>query len=109
MYESPINQILGEMQIAYENECMKEVQSCGFDVNKEELLKALKYDREQYTKGYSDGYNKAIDEVIWQLEAEVESSAKFIREYDDSIAQKAYYSGLRDALKIAEQLKGEKQ
>lgn len=50
--------------------------------------------------------NKAIDEVIRQLDAEVESSAKFIREYDDSIAQKAYYRGLKTALKIAEQLKG---
>lgn len=48
---------------------------------------------------------KAFDEFINQMEAEVESSAKFIREYDDSIAQKAYYSGLCHALKIAEQLK----
>lgn len=56
---------------------------------------------------YSKGYNKAIDDFIRQLEAEVESSAKFIREYDDSIAQKAYYKGLSYALKIAEQLKGE--
>ena len=49
--------------------------------------------------------NKVIDEVIMQLEAEVESSAKFIREYDDSIAQKAYYKGLSNALKIAEEMK----
>lgn len=54
MYESPINQILGEMQTTYENECLKVVQSYGFDVNKEELIKALKYDRNQYAKGYND-------------------------------------------------------
>lgn len=41
MYESPINQILGEIQITYENECIKAVQSCGFDVNKEELKKSI--------------------------------------------------------------------
>lgn len=67
MYESPINQILGEMQTTYENECMKAVQSVGFDVNKEELTKALKYDREQYSKGYSDGYAKAIDEFAERM------------------------------------------
>lgn len=64
MYESPINQILGEMQTTYENECMKVVQSVGFDVNKEELTKALQYDRNQYEKGYADGYAKAIDDAI---------------------------------------------
>lgn len=54
MYESPITQILSEMQMSYENECLKAVQNVGFDVNKEELTKALMYDREQYSKGYAD-------------------------------------------------------
>ena len=66
MYESPITQILGEMQTQYENDCMKVVQQCGFDVNKEELIKALSYDRNQYSKGYEDGYNKAIDDLVLQ-------------------------------------------
>ena len=64
MYESPITQILGEIQTKYENDCMKVVQQCGFDVNKEELIKALSYDSNQYSKGYSDGYNKAIDDFV---------------------------------------------
>jgi hypothetical protein len=109
MYESPVNIIYGEMQTQIEGDVFKAIQNVGIDVNEEELLKALQYDREQYSKGYKDGYANGIDELISQLEAEVESSAKFIREYDDSIAQKAYYKGLSDALKIAEQLKGEKQ
>lgn len=67
MYESPINQILGEMQITYENECMKAVQSCGFDVNKEELTKVLQYDRNQYEKGHNDGYAMAIDEFAEKI------------------------------------------
>ena len=54
----------------------------------------------------AEEHNKAIDKVIRQLEAEVESSAKFIREYDDSIAQKAYYSGLKRSLEIAKKMKG---
>ena len=32
------------------------------DVDKEELLQALKYDREQYKKGYADGFQDALAE-----------------------------------------------
>lgn len=67
MYESPITQILGEIQTTVEDDCMKVVQQCGFDVNKEELMKALSYDRNQYSKGYEDGYNKAIDDFAEKL------------------------------------------
>lgn len=66
MYESPINQILGEMRMEMEGECMKVVQQCGFDVNKEELTKALAYDRKQYEKGFVD----AIDELRQRFVAE---------------------------------------
>lgn len=59
--------ILGGMQTQLEDECMKVVQSCGFNVEKEELKAALMYDREQYSKGYADGYNKAIDEYVNRL------------------------------------------
>ncbi len=55
MWESPINQILGEMRVEMEGECLKAVQQCGFVVDKEELAKALMYDRQQYEKGYADG------------------------------------------------------
>ena len=102
MWESPVNVIYGEMQTQIEGDIYKAIQNVGIDVDKEELLKALQYDRHQYEKGYAD----AFDELINQLDAEVESSAKFIREYDDSIAQKAYYSGLKSALKIAKEMKG---
>ena len=50
---------------------------------------------------------EAIKEVVAQLEAEIESSDKYIREYDDSIEQKAYNKGLRDACRIAKETVGE--
>ena len=56
MWESPINMILGEMRTEMVGECLKTVQQCGFVVDKEELAKALMYDRQQYEKGYEDGY-----------------------------------------------------
>jgi hypothetical protein len=99
MYESPINQILGEMQISYENECLKAVQSCGFDVNREELLRAVKYDREQYSKGYSDGYAKAIDEFVKAVESEVIPG-------DFEKMELYTFLSVSNIKKIAEQLKG---
>lgn len=53
-YKSPIELIMGQMNMSLEGEICKAVQSVGVNVNKEELLKALQYDRNQYQKGYSD-------------------------------------------------------
>lgn len=50
-YQSPIEVILQRMQTKIED-CMKAVQRYGFNINKEELEKALRYDRDQYRKGY---------------------------------------------------------
>lgn len=55
MYESPVEIIQTQMQMQMDGEILKAVQGVGIDVNKEELLKALAYDREQYSKGYKDG------------------------------------------------------
>ena len=64
MYESPINIIISKLCTNIESDCLQAVQRYGFDVDKEELARALCYDREQYEKGYMDGYNKAIDDAI---------------------------------------------
>lgn len=55
MYESPIEIIQTQMQMQMDEGILKAVQGVGIDVNKEELIKALDYDREQYSKGYKDG------------------------------------------------------
>ena len=62
MYESPINIIISELCTKLESDCIKSVQHYGFDIDKEELANALNYDRNQYEKGHTDGYNKAIDD-----------------------------------------------
>lgn len=53
-YESPIHMIYSELNQQVEEHIYKCVLNVGIDVNKEELIKALKYDRNQYDKGYSD-------------------------------------------------------
>ncbi len=53
-YQSPIEIIQEQVQAGIENEVLKTVMHVGVVVDKEELIKALTYDRNQYTKGYND-------------------------------------------------------
>ena len=65
-YKSPISIWLTESQKAFEEQTekqvYKEIINVGVEVDKEELLKALEYDREQYKKGFKDGANSVIEE-----------------------------------------------
>jgi hypothetical protein len=54
-YESPIQIIQGQLRLEQENGVYKAVLDAGVIVDKDELLKALKYDRGQYEEGYRDG------------------------------------------------------
>ena len=63
MYKSPIEKIYGEMQSQMikqdEMNMMLSVnQAVGYEVDKDELQKALSYDRNQYQKGYDDAMQK---------------------------------------------------
>lgn len=64
MYESPITIAKRQVQTQLEEGVMKAVLDCGIIVDKEELIKALKYDRDQYQKGYEDGMLVSNDEWI---------------------------------------------
>ncbi len=72
-YESPITVIMGQMRMEQENNIYKAVQEYGVNVDKDELIKALQYDRDQYEKGYINGYNSAASEVARELFEELES------------------------------------
>lgn len=66
MYEPPIqlimNDALKQIQTAQENTIYKTIQSIGVNVDKDELIKALRYDRLQYQKGFDDGYHSFADD-----------------------------------------------
>lgn len=63
MWESPIHQYTTDIQTKIENDIMTCVAGYGIEVDKEELLKALAYDRDQYNKGYNDGYRDAMERI----------------------------------------------
>lgn len=84
-YESPVQIHLSQMQGQLEDGVCKAVQSYGIDVNKDELVKALAYDREQYNKGFRDGVRKFAEmwkeetsnrEIIWDTDAAIDIFVK---------------------------------
>lgn len=68
-YESPIEMIYDDIKTSYENSVVKAVQAYDIKVDKAELLKALKYDRAQYDKGFADGYAKGTAGAAAEAEA----------------------------------------
>ena len=64
-YKSPIDLIIGEMQTQIDDDIVKAVQAYDICVNKDELIKALNYDRGQYQNGYKNGFNDAKQHGKW--------------------------------------------
>lgn len=73
MYKSPIEVIsfhdavvnaMKQQYKAVENDVYTAVLNVGVNVDKGELVKALKYDRDQYLAGYADGAQALADKVI---------------------------------------------
>ena len=63
-YESPISIIqdtINEIVEMHDNTIYMKVREI-VDVDKEELHKALAYDRDQYNKGYQNGYRRGLEE-----------------------------------------------
>ena len=69
-YESPFDLYFENVKYEIEKEMIKASQKVGIHVDKAELIKALRYDRGQYEKGYLDGmkswgkYGKWIKENL---------------------------------------------
>lgn len=63
-YKSPIEIISGEVQTKLEGDVLKVIQNYDITVDKDELLKALAYDRDQYRKGWEDGWVHAKWDII---------------------------------------------
>lgn len=89
MYESPINiftvadRIVEDIQKSQEEYVMSYVKELGITADKEELVRALKYDRNQYEKGYLDGMHYVLTEeniVDWMAEYIKNNSIKSLME-----------------------------
>ena len=79
MYKSPVEIIYGQMQTQIDGDILRAIQSYGINVDKEELVRAMQYDREQYEKGYADGKRDAMAEIVRCKDCD------WYREHEDSI------------------------
>ena len=69
MYESPIKVFQGNLEMQFEGEILKAVQRADITVDRDELIRALRYDREQYQKGFDDARKDAVPVVHgrWEM------------------------------------------
>lgn len=67
MYKSPIDIIREKMTATFENNIMKVIQKEDIFVDKQELIRALQYDRDQYDKGFADGRKEMAKEILQAL------------------------------------------
>lgn len=65
MYKSPIDLMIQGLRMQQEDEIFRSVQNVGVVVDKDELIRALSYDRGQYQKGYTDGLKNAVRHGEW--------------------------------------------
>lgn len=63
-YKSPVRVDLNALQDAIGDAAIQAIMKVDICVNKEELLKALKYDRGQYKVGYEAGFADAFMETL---------------------------------------------
>jgi hypothetical protein len=63
MYESPIKIIHSDLEMQLEGEIIKAVQRECITVDRDELIRALRYEREQYQKGFDDARKDAMPVV----------------------------------------------
>lgn len=67
-YKSPIEIIAHDATRQFANQLnsyvFRAVIQYDINVDRDELLKALSYDRGQYEKGFGDGYRAAKDEIV---------------------------------------------
>ena len=64
MYKAPIDIIYGDMTKRIDDDIYRLVQSYDINVDKHELFRALKYDRNQYEKGYADGVKEFAERIF---------------------------------------------
>lgn len=119
MYQDPISVMMTELQNNIvrdlteqtDNLVLEEVRRVGVSVDKEELIRALNYDRGQYQKGYFDAMS-ALDKVKQEIRDEADFAYADFERYkveclgqdwedaEDSLPQDDFRYGMLRALEI---------
>ena len=63
LYDDTMSNIANQIREDIDNRIVCEFNNqIGLNIDKDELIKALKYDRDQYNKGYLEGYSRGLEE-----------------------------------------------
>lgn len=81
MYKSPI-EIIHEQAQKIENGIFKVLHNMDINVDKNELMKALKYDRDQYNAGYADGLERGRQEMARKFVEKFKNNFRMFDEKD---------------------------
>ena len=88
MYKAPIEILsakMAEYKLNTETMVMEAVFETGINVDRDELIRALRYDREQYDKGYADGKAEAAREIFEEIEYLIWQNDTFLDNFMDDV------------------------
>jgi len=124
---SPIQVMQKQIQVETEGHIMKAIQEVGVVVDKQELIRCMSYDRNQYENGYQQGRKDAIefisdkliypllneyDRGLWEHINYIELAEEWIKVLDDNPPYLKFENRAESIKRdlrqwIAEQMKGE--
>lgn len=64
LFEIPITDLTTKFNEDTDQWILECVQKTGISIDKEELIKAIQYDRDQYSKGYKNGYEAGYNAAM---------------------------------------------
>ena len=70
-YQSPIEVLESKMTFWVDDSVYKAAENVNIHVDREELLKALQYDRGQYDTGYKNGYVDGYAQGVEDIKAKI--------------------------------------
>ena len=70
-YQSPVEIVSQNIREKFEGDVMQIIHSYDIHVAKDELVKALQYDRDQYKKGFADGSKLRMDKIKAEVAREI--------------------------------------
>lgn len=92
-----VDEISNQLKKEQDDYIMECIHKIGFDVSKEELVKALNYDRQQYELGYSDRQGEII-EII----------ESFAKDWNNQSSKKIPYIAINELIEYIRQDGGRK-
>lgn len=99
-WESPIEVVMGQLRTSFdeglEDERIRAIQEYGITVDKDELIKALQYDRNQYESGFAKGYTKGYEQGVRDY-------AQRVKKYYTSLSGKTMTAVVKYVLTVIEQ------